>query len=764
MKGWICEFREYQPWLDFQLEGTFCQMNGYMGIRGYPEEASFGSDRIPRDDRDGMNSAPHQFVAGFFDRHAGGGDVMVNLPTARLIRLYVEDERLDLSSGSMSNYKRSLDMRDAVSFREFVWTSPEGRSSKIEFSSFLSYPRMHIHASSITVTPLNWSGMLMLEDSFDSRGKTLRHQHYQTTEKGALKDGHFCKIQTYSSKLEAVLASCWRFPEKTCVHASLHDDNENVFQNRIRILVQSGSPCVCTRFLSVCSSCDAEQQHPGQKLEDRAASLVYEARDIQWRGLLDEQQKAWAKLWEDASIGINGDEESEKKLRFHVFQLLQSYRGDPRFAVGPHFLSGEKGGGRYNRDNESFLFPFFLHVIPKSAESLLLFRLKSLDGAKAKALKNGCKGAFFPWEASPLSQDENSPEWAEDGSNVPIPVSYGKACLHINATIIYSLHHFMRMTGKGIEEIPRAAELVSECARFWASRGTWENGIFSIKSVIGPDEYHQFINDNAYSNHMAKFCLEWALELDVQKNGRLLQDQERDEFRRIASHIMLGHNNQRGIIAQDSSYLSLPDFKWEKFDRRKPLSAQVTRSDLSGSQISSEPDLIALFQALPDRYNQGLMRRCFDYYLPRCSPAESSHSPGILATVAAFLDKKEEALEFYRSCLNMDFQAVVAETGASEGLHAANSGNAWIATIMGFAGLSSDFDALYCMPHLPEKWKALSFSIYFRYRKISFKISQNFIEVRAKQGQELLLILEGVPVSLPSKDYSLDYKRAHASK
>lgn len=735
MNPWIHKIIGFRPEESLTLESLFTQSNGYLGVRGYPEEG--GS----------AESEPMQFVAGYFDHSPVTGNTMVNIPTIRRLRLSLAGE--PLAGGRMSALERTLDMCCAVSRRAFTWTSPLGRETRLQFCSFLSYPQKHIHLTEITIRPLNWSGDASIEDVFDGTGLTIGRSHFEFTGCGELKEGHYCQIQTHTSRLGAAIASSWAVQPSTCrLRWQPAEFRDGVASRRLDFAVRRGGTTRLHRFAAVTTDFDRDDR--GRPVAARALACLRKAKAAGWHSLLDAQKEAWAALWDDADVRITGDPEREFKLRFSIFQMLQAYRpGDPRLGIGAKFLSGDHYSGHHFWDTDNFLSPFYLFTMPAAAGDLVGFRVRNLPGALAKARALKFRGAFYPWEACPLDGRENCPEWWQDkAAKEPVHIPCGKIELHVNASVAFAADNYLNIAGRPKPARRDIHRMIIGIARFWASRGEWEGNGFSIKNVIGPDEYHEYVDDNAYTNHTARWCLRRAAALAADPELGI-SPREAAAWRRIADAMVTGFRN--GIIAQDRTFPDLPELDRSRLKPGIPLFRQMPIEEIGRHQIVKQADVLALFHLLPFDYDFALMNRCWDYYEPR-TVHDSNLSAGSHAVVAALLRRRGDFVRYYDKVLNLDIGG--ESYNVTEGLHAANAGNAWSATVVGAGGLRWTEDALCLSPLLPEGWRSLDFRITYRRRLLHFQISRRSVEITCGAGRPVNLVVAGRAILIDAKAQS----------
>ncbi len=758
MKSWTYRIGSFTKKDSHQLEALFTQMNGCLGIRGYAEEGIPGYEGVPETGSDAIGGSPQQFIAGYFDKSPVTRNTMVNLPTLRLTRIFLDGEKLDLAKGSLAGYERSLDMRDAVTRRNFVWTSPKGRKTALEFTSFLSYTRRHLLLTEITIKPVNWSGPVKIDEVFDGTGLTIGQRHFDITAHGALEAGLYCGIKTRTSKLEAAMASTWETGGVRGLSFGEPARDGWIVSRTLSFAAAKGKTSRLRRSVAVCTDFDRGAKGTAKA---RALRELTSARKAGWTKLATEQSAAWKALWDRANITIEGDPARDFKLRYSIFQLLQAYRpGDSRLSIGAKFLSGDHYSGHYFWDTENFIFPFYLLTLPDYARHMLEYRVNNLPGAKIKARGHKFKGAFYPWEACPFDGRENCPTWWKDkAAKEPVFIPCGSIELHINTAVAMAAANFLRVGAGRTPARGDIERMMVEIARFWASRGVWEGGHFCIKNVIGPDEYHEHVDNNAYTNHTARWSIRQALAAASTPAAakRLgITKKEMAAWEKITDAMVSGFDTKLGILAQDDTFLSLKESRPGQFKKGIPLFRQISLKEMNELRLLKQADVLALFHAMPFGYDIALMQRCWDYYEPR-TVHDSNLSAGTHAIVAHMLGRKEEALKYLDMVLDLDIGN--GSYNVAEGLHAANAGNAWGATVLGAAGIRWTDRELCCTPRLPAKWKSLRFPLVYRGREMRWNITPKRVTVVVGKGKPVNLVIEGQLVRVSSKATKLDIPR-----
>jgi len=733
---------------EFAYESIFTQSNGYLGIRGYPEEGIPGHEDIPEDFSQHIQSSPQQYVAGFFDNSPVTGNTMVNLPTLKLFHIYLNNEKLDLATGTIEDYSRNIDMKSALFIRKYIWTSPKGRKTQLIFKSFLSYSSQHLYATQLIVKSLNWSGEVLIKDICDSRGKTLRHRHYKVSKLDDSNNGYNCEISTNNSNLNAHFAFNWTADVLLNFQPLIQDNT--VISKSFSFQIETEKAITLNRYLTVYTDIDIDKKDIS--LSKASENLLYNVNSLSWDDLYLKHSKAWADLWNVANVDIDSNDDSDNKLRYSIFLMLQSYRkGNSNISIGAKFLSGDHYSGHYFWDTETYLLPFFQYVFPDIAKDLINYRVKSLEGAKEKAKEFNCKGAFYPWEADGLTLGkENCPKWWQDeDADKPARILCGEIELHINASIAFALNNAYKTTG----DLPEKwIEVIIEIARFWVSRGEWEKDLFVINNVIGPDEYHEKINNNAYTNYMAKWNIETALLMNEKLHSSILSDDEILMFKKVILNIEKCYDNNLGILAQDDTYLSLPEFPKDDYPKDQPIYKFLQPDEVTKYQITKQADIIALFLQMPFDFDIAMMQRAWDYYLPKTTH-DSNLSAGAHAIVANRLGRYDEAMYYYQKVLNLD--AGLGSSNVFEGLHSANAGNAWNGAVRGFAGIEIHEDILFVNPKLPENWNSISFSIKFHGRKLLFLINQKEMKLIITEGPLFKMMVKGKNLTIPTNKYEV---------
>jgi trehalose/maltose hydrolase-like predicted phosphorylase len=481
-----------------------------------------------------------------------------------------------------------------------------------------------------------------------------------------------------------------------------------------------------------------------------------------WREVLFQHEQAWKERWDAADVIIEGDDKVQQSVRFAIYHLTSAANpSDERVSIGARALTGDAYFGHVFWDTEIYLLPFYTAVWPEAARALLMYRFHTLAAARLKARHAGCAGALYAWESAD-SGAETTPERVVAGDGSIVEILTGKLEQHISADIAYAVWQYWRATGDDAFFLAAGAEIVLETARFWASRAKREaDGKRHIRGVIGPDEYHENIDDNAFTNLMACWNITRGLEsVDILKarwpqraaallEALALSDAELTDWRDAADTIVTGLDPKTGIYEQFAGFHSL-----EKFDlaahagRTVPIDVIIGAERTRRSQIVKQADVVALIGLLPEAFPAGLAEANFRYYEPLCAHG-SSLSAGMHAVVAARLGHSQTALRYLREAAARDLDH---DPNSAGGVRIAGLGSVWQAVVLGFGGLDLTGDILAIDPKLPDEWRSLSFRVCWRGRSIGVHVHDGRVEVTLLKGEPMDIRIAGSTQKLTSAE------------
>lgn len=447
-----------------------------------------------------------------------------------------------------------------------------------------------------------------------------------------------------------------------------------------------------------------------------ALRCVNEARAVGFDGLLAEHRDAWAGRWDEADVIIEGDDELQEAVRFALFTLMASVPDVGEAAVGARGLSGTGYRGHVFWDADTFTLPFLAATHAGSARAMLEYRIRRLPAALAAAAEGDRRGARFPWESARTGRDV-TPTSARDRTGAVIPILTGTMEEHIVSQVAWGACEYADWTGDDAFIRGPGRELLLQTARYWASRVRADHFGFHIDGVIGPDEYHENVDDNAFTNVMARWNLRRAADSEEQFGADEIDDAEIATWREIADGLVDGYDPATGIYEQFAEFHSLEPLLIAEIAPRRPITADLLlgADRVHGAQVLKQADVLMLHHLVPDAVVVNSLGPNLDFYEPRTAHG-SSLSPGVHASLFARAENYDAALEWLRVASRIDLDDITGSTAG--GLHIATMGSVWQALAYGFAGLRPSEQSLEIDPHLPPTWTALELRVGFRDAKL----------------------------------------------
>jgi trehalose/maltose hydrolase-like predicted phosphorylase len=457
-------------------------------------------------------------------------------------------------------------------------------------------------------------------------------------------------------------------------------------------------------------------------LDRPAASIA----PLDFDELLSHQRARWAARWRDAVVSIEGDPDAELAARFAIFHLLGLAGGAEEAAVGARGVSGRAYGGHVFWDADVFVLPVLAAIDPPGARAMLEYRLRRIDAARASAAAERSRGARFPWESADSGEDV-TPRLVHGENGEPIPIRTGQHELHVIAAVAWAAWHYATWTGDTAFLDGPGRDLVTETARYWASRARRDRaGRAHLYGVTGPDEYHEIVDDNAFTNVMARWNLRAAAEL-VRSDGAGGTPDEPDEWTRLADALVDGYDPATRIYEQFAGFHRLEPLVISSISRI-PVAADVLlgRERVRDAQVIKQPDVLMLHHMVPGEVAEGSLEANLDFYGPRTAHG-SSLSPAMQAALLARAGRPDEALAPFRLACRMDLDDLTGTTAS--GLHVATMGGVWQALAHGFLGLRAEGGTLRIDPALPSAWDALEMSFRFRGRRVRARADHGTVRI-----------------------------------
>ncbi len=734
--AWVIEQQGFDPLRDNSHKSRFSISNGFLGIRG--ERAinrSANSDDPPR-----------TYVAGLFDVSGAEQPVPALVPAADWLRVDILLPGIALSSNAedVSSHYRTLDMRRGALLTGGSLAGMPGLAVHLRVLRLVSLDERATGLQLIQLEVEQGAFDITFEASFDGLDFGLKADQLD-------QDAGVWRTRSSGKRLAMASMCSLRLDGQVAAPG-----RPSPFKSVWTWRTHPGQVACFERMVAVARS-DTPAEDPGADVRDK---LEVSSR-LGWRGVLDAHASAWAGRWRCSDVVVGGDPAAQQALRFAAYHLNGAANpGDERVSIAARALTDPDYKGHVFWDTEIYLLPFYCLTWPEAARALLMYRFHTLDGARAKAAGMGWRGAMYAWESADTGA-EATPDQAIGPDRKVVQILCGRQEQHITADVAYAVWQYWLATGDAAFLRDAGAEILLEAGRFWASRAGLEaDGLHHIRGVTGPDEYHETVDDNAFTNVMARWTIRRAIEA-----AALLREGWPADWTRLASRI--GVDNAEllawsavaeamatkldpgsGLFEQFEGYFGLEDIDLADYAGRSvPMDVVLGRERIDKSKVIKQADVVALLGLLPGEFAGGTGAANFAYYAPRCSHG-SSLSRAMHGLVAARLGQSELALNFFRATSAIDLADThVAIDG---GLHIAALGGVWMIAVLGFAGLAVLPDGLSLDPRLPAGWTCLAFGCQWRGRCLRLRIDQGAKAITAvlEAGQPMMFTVQGKPHSL----------------
>ncbi|MBU9857716.1 glycoside hydrolase family 65 protein [Rahnella bonaserana] len=704
--------------------------NGRIGIRGCHEEAYTDQQR-------GM------FVAGFYHR-ANATEVteLVNLPDITGMRIELNGESLSLLSGTLESCKRELRTMNGELYRELVWQSAGGQRFRIETRRFVSLSRLALVASRLTVTALDADAHLSMSTGIDATLTNSGRQHLnecsvRVFDQNVLQG----EYGTTDGQQKAIITSQCLFPARAS--SSFSAKNRQLLQH-ISLPLTAGEAVTLEKFSWIATSLDADFL-PENTFAARCLEALLAHAQQGYGHLLMENTRHWQHYWQTSRVCVESDDPQDQcALDFALYHLkLMIPAHDARASVAAKGLTGEGYKGHVFWDTEIFILPFALLNAPEQARKLLEYRYLNLVQAQEKARRNGYQGALFPWESA-FSGEEETPEFAAINirTGQRQRVASALAEHHLVADIAYATVGYFQATldREFMQEMGLA--LLKETARFWMSRAERRGNRLEILNVIGPDEYTEHVDNNAFTNYMAQYNVKAACvylrEFDHQDEAFFGQAAD------FLTQLYLPQPDEQGVIAQDDSFLSKPQCDLTTYKSQQGTQAillDYSRAEINAMQVLKQADVVMLMHLLPAQFTPQCHAASLNFYEAR-TIHDSSLSKSVHAVVAARSGQVAQALQFYREACRIDLGE--EPHSSDDGIHAAATAAIWTGAVMGFAGLDYQSGELHFRPSLPQGWTRLQFPLCWRGTRLTVSLERQQFTLSKTDAQPLKVWINGL--------------------
>jgi alpha,alpha-trehalose phosphorylase len=735
-------------------ETLFAVGNGYLGMRGNPEEGreahSHGTYLNGFHETWPIHHAEEAF--GF----AKTGQTIVNAPDAKLMKLYVDDEPLLLGDADLDEYERSLDFRSGVLTRDLIWRSPGGKRVRVRSQRMVSLVHRHLAVMTMEITMLDAAAPVVVSSQLLNRQDGEDEYHVEAAALGEGRDPRRARkfaervleprrhrergnemIIGYRCRNSKMTLACGtrHLIDTACQATTSTELEDDILKTVFEVRATPGVPIRIVKFAAYHTS----RGVPTDELLDRCSRTLQRAEEDGLEQLLCAQTEYLDDYWAVADIELVGDPQAQQALRWNLFELAQASACTHEHGIAAKAVTGGGYDGHYFWDTEVYVVPFLAYVDPEAARKMVRFRWQLLDAARERAAEMSQRGALYPWRT--ISGEEASAYYAA-----------GTAQYHINAAVVFALRRYLEASGD-IDFLAReGAEILVETARLWADLGFYAtNGsdTFHVHRVTGPDEYTTVVNDNAYTNLMARFNLRYAA-----RTVRLLSEWNADAFESLrrttslelaeldawdaaADAMYIPFDEELGIHPQDSTFLELEPWPWNDIPvSRYPLLLHYHPLVIYRHQVLKQADVVLAMFLRSENFSTDQKRRNFDYYDP-ITTGDSSLSACVQSIVAADVGYDRLALDYFHRALYLDLCDSHGNT--SDGVHIASAGGVWAGMVHGFAGLRESGDHVRFAPRMPEQWERVRFHLRRHGSLIRVDLDHDGCDVTVLEGEGLVL-------------------------
>jgi kojibiose phosphorylase len=749
--AWLIDEPGFDVAREHEIESCLSIANGYVGSRGSIAEGT-------------SVSRPATFLAGAFELSSDPSPVpeLLVVPDWGRLRFVIEGEPFAVETSVTKHHRRVLDLRRGVLLRDYTALGSQGHLTRLRTLQAASLADRHLFVEGVEVSPLNFTGSIRVDAILGGEVRSASgSRHWASFDATSWSRGAVLSGRTQSG-LVAALASHLELDGAPGAGPIQRESGEGLASERCRLPVRVAETRALHRIVALFSSRDSAA--PADAAQARCAELA--RRPITEH--LDQHAAAWDERWRRADVTIDGAPGLERALRFGLYHLLSSVNpDDPRCSVGARALSGEAYRGHVFWDTEIFMLPFYVHAFPEAARALIGYRHHTLDGARRKAVALGHTGALYAWESADTG-DETTPSVVMTPFGELLRVLSGELEHHISADVAYAVEAYVRATADDEMWRGQGLEILIETARFWASRARLgDDGLFHIDHVIGPDEYHEDIDDNAFTNWMARRNLRAACDAAAHAAGGAaaygVDGAEIARFQAIAARMYTGYDASTQLIEQFKGFHRLEVIDLASLGpRHAPLDVILGRARTQASQVVKQADVVQILALLWDEVPEAARRACFLHYDVRTGHG-SSLSPGVHALVAARLGLHAATERYLDQTAEIDLGDAMGN--AAGGVHAAAMGSLWQAVIFGVGGVRAAPDheeAILIEPRLLPTWRHLGFPLAWRGRQLEVHVEPGGVEI-AIEGRTPLPV-RVVATSGPTREVLAEPGRRYVAR
>ena len=671
---------------------------------------------------------------------------VLNAPNWIGIQVLVNGTELDLATcKKVSVFKRELNMLEGWYKRSFEAVLPNDAQVEVNITRFLSLELDEVGAISFDISLKNMDGEVIfipyLDSGITNEDSNWDDQFWNTTKVSSSGNRAFIEAHTMKTHFKTcTFMQASLDYNGDSILGNLESSKENFISMKFSHNIKKGEHLRLTKF----GGYTVSRNHPENALVNAANEALDKASNLGFENLLKIQKEAWTRIWEMSDINIQGDIKAQQGIRFNIFQLNQTYLGtDSRLNIGPKGFTGEKYGGSTYWDTEAYCIPFYMATKDEMvARKLLKYRYNHLEKAIENAEKLGFTNGAALYPMVTMNGEECHNEWE---------ITFEE--IHRNGAIAFAIYNYYRYTGDYSYIPEMGLEVLIGIARFWHQRANFSSyrNKYVILGVTGPNEYENNVNNNWYTNYLAQWCIQFALDqLDNVKEGYTedykrvvgktnLTQTECESWKKVADGMYFPYSEEHGVFLQQDGFLDKDLVKVSDLDRsERPINQKWSWDRILRSPYIKQADVLQGFYFFEDHFTLEELEKHFDFYEP-FTVHESSLSPCVHSILAAKLGRMDQAYTFYLRTSRLDLDDYNKEV--EEGLHITSMAGTWMSIVEGFGGMRVVKDKLSFAPRIPKQWDAYSFKVNFRNNIIKVKVAANELtfELNGDNGVSILV-------------------------
>ena len=759
-KNWIVSEIKFEEKYIGKTEAIFALGNGYIGLRSANEERY-------------LNEKRDLFISGTFNK-ANKNEVteLPNVADVTEIEILINGKHLMLNASNNKEYVKYLNLKTGELNRTFVYLDEEGNKYSLKFNRFVAQDRLHVIVNRVEVTPLSKTANIRFISGINGQVTNTGSQHFNEGEKRVYE-------YKYIQMLQETSESCITFIQNSAHNIYINGDKieekPELSIDRRKVTISNnydltqGQTLVIEKFSNIYTTRDITSENLTiEQIRDASLDEIKEISNMSYEILFNSNKEVWSSYWNDQNIVIEGNDYDQLAIRFAQYHLkVMTPSHDNRCGIAAKGLSGEGYKGHSFWDTEIFILPFYTYSKPEIARKLLEYRYLSIGGARKKAKDNGYEGAMYPWESAWLEDGEVTPVWGAvdivTGKSTKIWSGFIEQ--HITSDITFAIWQYYMVTNDEDFMEKYGYEIMFDTAIFWASRLERDEikQRYHINEVIGPDEYKEHVDNDAFTNWLAY----WTIETAINYYNKL-KESDSEVIRKLESKLSLQNAMENwttklpkiylpeprdldNVIPQNDTFLSLEDIDLTKYKNQEHIGSMFKDYNLdqvNKIQVVKQADVVMLLYLLEHKFSKEVKKANYDYYEKR-TLHDSSLSLSTHSILASDIDEKDLAYKLFQEATKIDLGENMKTS--DHGIHAASLGGLWQIVVNGFGGLRMVGGNLRINPKLPENWSRLSFSFMWKGNKLDIELTKEGIKIEVKDE-----MLEEIEILVYDKKYVLN--------